>query len=76
MSPDQRARVVPTLFIVAGVVFAYSSARGDLAPYAVAFGVAVGLAVAAYGVWRLLEVRRAQRGDVDPGDDDAPPPGP
>lgn len=72
MSPEQRARVVPTLFIAAGVLFAYSSARNDVALYAVLFGVGVGVAVAAYGVVRLLAVRREQRDGA--GDDDPPPP--
>lgn len=68
MSPEQRARLGPALFVGAGVFFALASARGGGALWSVAFGVVVGVVVATYGALRWRAVAREQRARTD--DDD------
>lgn len=76
MSPDDRRRVLPTLFVVGGVLFAVHSLRGDLTGPGQVFGVVVGALVALYGGYRLREERRRPRQDRVDEPDGAPGDGP
>lgn len=75
MSPQDRRQVVPTLFLVGGVLFAINSVRDDAGLAVQLFSVAAGAVAAIYGALRLrAERRRPPSGPPDPDGSDRPPP--